>query len=577
MMEQRNLVLTIVLSLLILLGFQYFYERPRLAQQQALQQQAAQEAEKAKPTPTARNKAEPGAPSVEAPAEKAVEGERDRATVIQEGARVKIDTPRVSGSINLTGARLDDYTLKTYHETVDPKSPDVTLLNPLGTADAYYAEFGWTSADKSVAVPGQETHWVADHPVLTQDQPVSLTWDNGAGLRFVRQFSIDDNFMVSVVSRVENSTSAAVTLYPYALVSRSGTPHTLGYTILHEGVVGVTDGVLQEAKFGKIDLGSVSQKTTGGWLGLTDKYWLVALIPDQKTSVKMSYTYAKPNGADKYQVDYLGDGETAEPGGAIDTSQRIFAGAKEVKLLERYRDQLGIPRFEYAVDWGYFWFLTRPIFALLDFIYSLVGNFGISILILTVVIKAIFFPIASRSFVMMSKMKALNPKLQELKEKCGDDKVKLNQEMMALYKREKVNPVSGCLPVLLQIPVFFSLYKVLFVTIEMRHQPFYGWIKDLSAPDPTTVVNLFGLIPFDAPSFLMLGAWPLILGVTMFFQQRLNPQPTDPVQAKVFMVMPLIFTVMMAKFPAGLVIYYSWNNLLTILQQTLIMRRRGTA
>jgi YidC/Oxa1 family membrane protein insertase len=433
--------------------------------------------------------------------------------------------------------------------------------------------------DRTLAVPDNKTRWTADRTTLTPEQPVTLSWDNGHGLRFSRQYALDRDFMFTVTSRVENTGAQPVTLLPYALIARSGTPPTSGYYILHEGPIAVLNDRLKEIDYKdvvKAGATGVSDSSTGGWLGITDKYWLVSLIPDQKEAIKARFVHSEPDKRDRYQADYLGAEREVAPGSSTTETYRLFAGAKEVKLLARYRDELGILKFDDAVDWGWFYFLTKPIFQALDWIYGMVGNFGIAILILTVAIKALFFPLANRSYVMMSKMKALTPEMTKMRERFGEDKQRLNQEMMALYKRQKVNPLSGCLPIVLQIPVFFSLYKTLFVTIEMRHAPFYGWIHDLSAPDPTTVLNLFGLIPFTPPAILdpiSLGAWPIIMGITMFLQQRLNPQPADPVQAKVFMFMPIIFTFMLGRFAVGLVIYWSWNNLLSMAQQWLIMQR----
>jgi YidC/Oxa1 family membrane protein insertase len=580
MPDQKNLIVAIVLSLVILLGFQYFYELPRMRAQQAAQQ--AQEALQAMQTPAPARPAAPGAelpPIPGAPAAAGAPTELDRAAIVDQPNRVHIQSERVSGSIALDGGRIDDITLVTYRQTTDPNSPPITLLNPLGTPDAYYAESGWVAQDREVAVPNDKTHWTADRSTLTPQQPVTLSWDNGQGLRFSRQYALDHDFMITVTSRVENTGSRPVGLLPYALIARSGTPPTSGYYILHEGPIAVFNDVLHEVNYKdvvKAGTAGITDSSTGGWLGITDKYWLVSLIPDQKEEIKARYVHSEPDNRDRYQADYLGAERQVAPGASIVETHRLFAGAKEVKLLARYRDELGIPRFDDAVDWGYFWFLTKRIFQALDWIYGLVGNFGVAILILTVAIKALFFPLANRSYVMMSKMKALTPEMNKMRERYGDDRQRLNQEMMALYKRQKVNPLSGCLPIVLQIPVFFSLYKTLFVTIEMRHAPFFGWVKDLSAPDPTTILNLFGLIPFTPPEMLStvsIGAWPILMGITMFLQQRLNPQPADPVQAKVFMFMPLIFTFMLAHFAVGLVIYWSWNNLLSMAQQWVIMRR----
>jgi YidC/Oxa1 family membrane protein insertase len=585
MLEQKNLVVAIVLSLVILLGFQYFYELPRMrAQQEAQQAQQAQQAPQAPPGQPARPASPPaGAPGVGVPSvpgvpvEPAAQARHDRAEIVNQPGRVRIQSPRVTGSIALEGARIDDVVLPGYRETTDPNSPPITLLNPAGTEDAYYAESGWVPEARDVAVPNDKTVWRADRSTLTPEQPVTLSWDNGQGLRFTREYTIDRDFMITVTSRVENAGTRPVSLLPYALILRSGTPQTSGYYILHEGPIAVFSDRLREISYKDVEkAGTLSESSTGGWLGITDKYWLVSLIPEQREAISAHFVHSVPDKRDRYQADYLGAAREVAPGATISDSYRLFAGAKEVKLLARYRDELGIPKFEDAVDWGWFWFITKPIFQALDWLGKEIGNFGIAILLLTVAIKLLFFPLANRSYVMMSRMKALTPEMTKMRERFGDDRQRLNQEMMALYKRHQVNPLSGCLPIVLQIPVFFSLYKVLFVTIEMRHAPFYGWVHDLSAPDPTTILTLFGLIPWVPPPILepiSLGVWPIIMGITMFLQQKLNPQPADPVQAKVFMFMPIIFTFMLAHFAVGLVIYWSWNNLLSMAQQWVIMRR----
>ncbi|MBI3513113.1 MAG: membrane protein insertase YidC [Proteobacteria bacterium] len=591
MPDQKNLVVAIVLSLVILLGFQYFYELPRMRAQQDAQQvqQAAQQAQQAlqAPRPGATGAGVPTIPG--AAVEPAAPAKADRAAIVAQSPRVRIQSARVTGSIALEGGRIDDVTLATYRRTTDPQSPPITLLNPAGTFNAagtpegYYVESGWVPEDRETAVPDDKTRWTADRTTLTPEQPVTLTWDNGQGLRFTRQYALDRDFMFTVTSRVDNATGRPVTLLPFALIARNGTPVTEGFYILHEGPIAVLNDVLREVDYSKVEKakdGTIAESSTGGWIGITDKYWLVSLIPDSKEEIKTRFVHTKPENHDRYQADYLGAARQVAAGGTTTTTHRVFAGAKEVQLLGRYRDELGIAKFDDAVDWGWFHFLTKPIFQALDWIYGRVGNFGIAILILTVVVKALFFPLANRSYVMMSRMKALTPEMTAMRERFGDDRQRLNQEMMALYKKHQVNPVSGCFPVVLQIPVFFSLYKVLFVTIEMRHAPFYGWIHDLSAHDPTTVLNLFGLIPFTAPHILdpiSIGAWPIIMGITMFLQQKLNPQPADPVQAKVFMFMPIIFTFMLGQFAVGLVIYWSWNNLLSMAQQWVIMKRTARA
>jgi len=564
MTDQRNLILAIALSIAILLGFQYFYEGPKVQQQR--QQQAQQtEAPVNVPSPTA---AQP-------------EVAKDAATLVAEQAanRIRIDTPALHGSINLVGGRIDDLKLADYHATPDRGSPEIVLLAPAGAPNAYYAEFGWVPEDRSLPVPAADTVWTAAAgQTLGPDKPVTLTWDNGKGLVFERTIAVDKQYMFTVTQKVRNSTGAAVKLLPYSLVSRHGTPHTEGYYILHEGPLGVFDGKLNEHKYDDLKkAGTISAPTTGGWIGITDKYWLVSLIPDAKAAETARFVHTTAGNQDRFQVDLMGQAIEVPAGGTAEDTARLFAGAKQVRLLDAYAKQYGITNFDLAIDFGWFYFLTKPFFYALDFIAGIVGNFGIAILIFTVIIKGAFFPLANKSYQAMSKMKKLQPEMTKIRERFEDDKVRQQQEMMALYKREKVNPMAGCLPILVQIPVFFALYKVLFVTIEMRHAPFYGWIRDLSAPDPTTIFNLFGLIPWDPPAMLMLGIWPIIMGVTMWFQQKLNPAPPDPVQAKMFQFLPIIFTFMLASFPAGLVIYWAWNNTLSIAQQWLIMRQNGVS
>jgi YidC/Oxa1 family membrane protein insertase len=581
-MEQRNLLIAIVLSVVILIAFQFAYERIRPPQHPApsggplatAPATTSPETQSAPPpVGAATNAPAANAPGAAAPAHA---GE-PRAAVIAEHPRIKIETPRLHGSIDLVGARFDDLTLATYHETVDPNSPEVVLLSPSGSQEPYLAEFGWVAASPDVKVPGPQTRWTAADGPLTPSHPVTLTWDNGQGLVFARTISVDPNYMFTVRESVRNTGNGPVKLLPYGLVSRTGTPHVAGYYILFEGLIGYLDGSLQEVKYSSINPDKpLDFASNGGWLGFTDKYWLTALIPPQGEAVKARFTHTVEGGIDRYQTDYLGPEVTVAPDGTGEASARFFAGAKEVNLLDAY-EAAGIPLFDHAIDFGWFYFLTKPIFLILQFFDKVLGNFGLAILLLTLCVKLLFFPLANKSYNAMSKMKLLQPELQKLRERFPDDKARQQQEMMELYKRVGANPLAGCLPIVIQIPVFFALYKVLFVTIEMRHAPFFGWIHDLSAPDPTSFVNLFGLLPFTPPAFLMIGAWPLIMGLTMFLQQKLNPQPVDPVQARMFMLLPVVFTYMLAAFPAGLVIYWAWNNLLSIGQQWLIMHRAGAA
>ncbi|MEE9251150.1 MAG: membrane protein insertase YidC, partial [Alphaproteobacteria bacterium] len=564
MSDQQNLILAIAISVAIIVGFQYFYPS-KVERDQARQQEISEEAPAA--PGEAAGVSSPDSTVPKAPtAGAAPEAERPRpaqpsTAQLTAVPRVKIESPRLQGSISLTGGRLDDLTLVDYRQTTEPDSAEIALFLPTGSASPYFAEFGWIAQDGVVKVPGPETPWRADSRELTPERPVTLTWDNGQGLRFVRTYALDYNYMFTVTQRVENRGKDPVTLYPYGLVSRTGTPKTLGFFILHEGPLGVFNGTLEEKDYDDLqDAGAITQSTRGGWIGITDKYWLAALAPDQKQKVETRFLHTLAGDTDKYQVDYRGEGRILAPGANTENASYLFAGAKEVKLLDAYAKDLGIELFDRAIDFGLFYFITKPIFYALAFFNEHLGNFGLAILLLTVMIKAAFFPLANKSYKAMGKMKKLQPQMMKLRDRFKEDRARMNQEIMALYKREKTNPASGCLPMVIQIPVFFALYKVLFVTIEMRHAPFFGWIEDLSARDPTSVFNLFGLLPFTLPDFLMLGAWPLIMGLSMFLQMRLNPQPADPIQAKIFMFMPIMFTFILAPFPAGLVIYWAWNN-----------------
>jgi YidC/Oxa1 family membrane protein insertase len=575
MPEQRNLILAIVLSVTIIIAFQYFYELPRIKdaqQQQATRtEQAVDESEQRPGTETVAPSA-PGTPSETRPPA-AASGE-----VIEGADRINFDNGRIRGSFSLTGGRIDNLILSDYRLTTAPDSPDVTLLSPPGEFEPYFVELGWVAADKSVPVPGGHTVWSPDSKELRPDQPVTLTWDNGQGLRFERRIEIDDAYMFTITQRVVNDGDEPVSLYPYGLVSRWGTPETLGFFILHEGPIGVLNGTLEEIDYDDLHEGSnVELSSRGGWMGFTDKYWLTALVPDQTSELTGTFRHNVVDGQNRYQVDYLRTAVSVPAGGSVEVTDRMFAGAKEVERLDRYGEEYGIPLFDRAVDFGWFYFLTKPLFHVLHFFYKWTGNYGVAILLLTLIVKLLFFPLANKSYRAMSKMKKLQPEMMRLREQYGDDKMRMNQELMALYKREKANPMSGCLPIVVQIPVFFALYKVLFVSIEMRQAPFFGWIHDLSAPDPTSVFNLFGLLPFSPPAFLMIGVWPLLMGATMFLQQKLNPQPADPMQARVMMLLPAMFIFLFATFPAGLVIYWTWNNVLSIGQQWAIMKRMGVS
>jgi len=591
--DPKNLILAIGLSLLVIIGWQYFYAGPQMEKQRQAQSQLQQPAPKppsGAPTPTPNAAGQGPVPGAAPPPNAGIqptspEAIRTREQALAQSPRIRVNTKSLSGSIALKGGRIDDVVLKGYRETTDPTSPNIVLLSPSGSPQPYYAEWGFVpQPGQNIELPKSDTLWKADSTVLTAEKPVNLTFDNGAGLIFHRTIAVDDQYMFTVTQSIENKGTDPVTLYPYELVSRHGKPVVSGYAVLHEGFVGVVgDSGVKETSYDGVEKepGSTQHLDgTGGWLGFTDKYWATAVIPDQNMPIKGRYL-ASGTGQKIYQVDQQGAAQTVAPGATVAVNSRLFAGAKVSDLLDRYESGLGIKKFDLLIDWGWFYFITRPMFKLIDFFYRIIGNFGLAILCVTLLVKIAFFPLANRSYMSMARMKAMQPQMKALQERYKDDRAKQQQELMALYKREKINPVAGCLPVVIQIPVFFSLYKVLFVTIEMRQAPFFGWIKDLSQPDPTNIFTLFGLVPWDPThipligSFLWLGIWPIIMGLSMWIQMKMNPEPTDPVQKQMFAYMPIIFTFMLGSFPAGLVIYWTWNNLLSVTQQGFIMRRAG--
>jgi YidC/Oxa1 family membrane protein insertase len=606
MTDHKNTILAVALSLLVLIVWQYFIGFPQMEKQrQEAQLKAQQQQQQQIQNPPAQNpqaQQPSGQPAAQSGAPPQLPGQGAAPTVAQQLSReaalkatprIAIETPRLSGSIALKGAAIDDLALTQYHETIDPKSPPIVLLSPAGSPHPFFAEFGWVGgAGAPVKAPDADTVWTQQGSApLGVDKPVTLTWNNGEGLEFRRTISVDDKYLITVQNQVSNTGGAPVTLYPFGLIRRIGTPETLGYYILHEGLIGVVDDKLQEFTYKAIeDKKNVSLKSDNAWLGFTDKYWAATLIPDTKATIQAQFSY-NLNGTQKsYQTDYLGEAQTVAPGASASTGTRLFAGAKEVAVVGinfgifgegGYNQQLGLNRLDLLIDWGWFYFITKPMFLSIDWLYHHVGNFGIAILLITVIIKGIFFPLANKSYASMAKMKAVQPEMAAIRERYADDKVKQQTALMELYKKEKINPLAGCLPIVIQVPVFFSLYKVLFISIEMRHAPFFGWIHDLSAPDPTNIFNLFGLIPFDPTllpmfgHFLHLGVWPLIMGITMWAQMKLNPAPPDPTQKMIFDWMPLIFTFMLASFSAGLVIYWAWNNTLSVIQQSIIMKKNG--
>jgi YidC/Oxa1 family membrane protein insertase len=596
--NNTNTIIAVVLSALVLLTWQFFYVVPQQQQQKQREElQRQTQITQAQPGP---GQTAPGVPAgpvpgatpqVQAPP---VAESKTREAAIAAAPRVPIETPAVTGSISLKGGRIDDVSLAQYRETIDPNSPAIVLLSPSGSPHPFYAEFGWSApAGSDINVPGADTVWTQEGKgALTPGRPVTLRYDNGQGLEFRRTISVDDKYLFTLRDEVTNHGPAAVSLYPYSLVSRHGTPQTSGYWILHEGLIGVMgDQGEQQFTYKAMEDKKLQQfSVTNAWMGITDKYWAAALLPDTNAHVQAEFRSDMSGATRTFQTGYLLDRQDVAPGATGSADARLFAGAKEVGVVGinfpfsgvgGYNKQLGLNKFDLLIDWGWFYFITKPLFLLMDQIFHWTGNFGIAILAVTVLLKLLFFPLANKSYASMAKMKAVQPQMQALRERYPDDKVKQQQELMELYRREKINPLAGCLPIAIQIPVFFALYKVLFVTIEMRHAPFFGWIHDLSAPDPTNVFNLFGLLPFDPThlpvigAFLVLGAWPLIMGVTMWVQMKLNPAPPDPAQKMMFDWMPVIFTFMLANFSSGLVIYWAWNNTLTVLQQSIIMHRNG--
>ena len=585
--DNKNLFLAIGLSLLVIIGWNWFYGMPQMNKARQGQTQTAQAGRAPGAPPNAVTPASPAAtpenPGLP-PSQNAAAAQKTRAEALAQTPRIKIQTKSLSGSIALKGGLVDDVSLNAYRETTEPDSPHIVLLSPQNAPDPYYVETGFVSHGGDAVLPGKDTLWTADETTLTPAKPVTLTWDNGHGLIFHRVIAVDDRYMFTITDQVDNKGASPVTLYPYSLVARYGLPKTSGYSVLFEGLLGIIgDNSEQEITYAKIEKAAnqaITLSGVGGWLGFTDKYWATALIPAQDK--QFTGRFSEYGSAQKiYQTDALSGAQTIAPGAAGSSSTHVFAGAKEVQTINAYQTALGIKKFNLMIDWGWFWFITQPLFQLLDLIYHFVGNFGVAIMIVTVLVKAVFFPLASRSYLSMAKMKGIQPQIAAMRERYPDDKQKQQLEMMELYKREKINPVAGCWPMALQIPVFFALYKVIFITIEMRQAPFFGWIKDLSAPDPTNVFNLFGALPVDPTQlpvfghFLAIGIWPMIMGFSMFLQMKMNPEPPDPVQKQMFTWMPVIFTFMLGSFPAGLVIYWTWNNSLSVLQQYVIMRRAG--
>jgi YidC/Oxa1 family membrane protein insertase len=586
--DNRNVILAVVLSMLVLFGWQFFVAGPQLerAQQQAQQRAAAEQAQSEQlSVPT--TSADGTTTTAPAPADTAAQTFSDRASAIAATERVTISTADLEGSINLTGARIDDLQLKQYRETVDPDSPIIALLKPAGLPDAYFVEQGWAAAAGSnVAVPDTSTVWAVegDNATLTASTPVTLVWDNGQGLVYRRTIAVDDFYLFTITQSVENQGTGDIALFPFSRVVRHGDPKVQNFFIQHEGPIGVlgSNNYVARKYHDLQNEKQVDFASTTGWLGIADKYWATAVMPKPGTGINARFAYSAPAGTNVYQSNYVETQPVVVPaGGTASHESYVFAGAKEDAVIAGYQETYGFDRLELLIDWGWFHFLTKPMHWALVNLYALLGNFGLAILAVTIIVKAIFFPLANRSYASMAAMRRVQPEMKAIQERLKEDRPAQQQAMMELYRKEKINPLSGCWPILVQIPVFFSLYTVIFISLEMRHAPFFGWIQDLAAPDPTNIFTLFGLIPWNPTvlpvigSFLHLGVWPVIMGITMWVQMRLNPPPPDPTQAMIFNWMPVIFTFMLGTFPAGLVIYWAWNNTLSIAQQWFIMKRHG--
>ncbi len=558
-MDSRNVFVAIALSLAVLLFWSAFFETPKPIKTKGIveeQKKLNSKVENNEITPNINQKA----PEVFV----------SREDSINENERIALENEKVKGSISLKGGVFDDLSFKTHKKEIG-KEDNVVFLNPKGSQDGYYVETGWTSVGNKIKVPTINSQWsVVGNKTLGVNKPLILEWNNNEGLIFRKQIELDEKYLFKVNQEVKNNMGKPIELYPYAQITRDKKPEGLtDFFILHEGFIGVFDKELKEDGYDDIEDKSQVREANNGWLGITDKYWMTAIVPPKNENFKSTFLYK--NG---FKANYiLNNPVIIKPASSEKNQIRLFVAAKEVETIDSYAKTQNIEKFDLVIDWGWFYFFTKPLFFIIDYLFKITGNFGIAIILITAGIRLIFFPLANYSFRSMAKMKALQPEMTRLKDVHKDDKVKLQQEIMALYKKEKVNPASGCLPILIQIPFFFAIYKMLFISLEMRHQPFFGWIKDLSAQDPTSIFNLFGLIPWDPPSFLIIGIWPILMGLTMFLQQKLNPAPTDPIQAKIFMFFPLFLTIILAPFPSGLVVYWTINNVLTIAQQYVIMRK----
>jgi YidC/Oxa1 family membrane protein insertase len=591
--NNKNLILATSLSVIIMISWTWFYEKPRL-EKISLQHQIEQSNQGSKDEKISdkivEENSNPAIPNVEkltTEVAKNVNPEekndistsfKTRKEIIEKtiDERIKIETKSLHGSINLKGAKFDDLTLAKYFKNPDKKD-EVILFSPVESKERYFADFGFASSDSNLETPKPDTVWQANNKKLTPRNPVTLSWTNSKNIEFQMKISIDENYLFTIQQKIINNSFENIAVAPFARINRLLNDQQKATYILHEGAIGAFNGILSEKTYEDL-IKEKSQKfsdkgESGSWLGITDKYWLSSIIPDRKIAFEGNFFHDYKNKNNFYNVDFIGQEITIASNEQLNLEHHLFAGAKKVKILDDYSKKLELKLFDRAIDFGWFYFLTKPFFFVIEFLYKIFGNFGLAILGMTVIVKLALFPMANKSYSAIAKLKKIQPKIEALREKYKDDKLALNREMMEFYKREKINPAAGCLPILIQIPVFFALYKVFYVTLDMRHSPFYGWIKDLSAPDPTTILNLFGLLPFEISSSFNLGIWPILMGATMVIQQKLSPPPADPTQAKILKFMPYGLTIVLAAFPAGLVIYWTWSNSLSILQQIYINRK----
>ena len=561
--NQKNLLIAVVLSVVILVGFDFFFkpEKKQLQESSVEQNQIDQNVDSDK---------DENIPSINSQIENV---QVDKNKILEE--RISFNSKRLSGTINLIGATLDDLSLKDYFESIS-KEKKINILNPVSSVSPYFLRIGWASPDKSVKLPNKNSKWKSVKKNYNQNEKIQLEWNNNEGLTFYRTIEFDENFMISVIDKVQNKSPKTIKLTNFSYLRRLNYRPENKFFILHEGPLGVFNDTLKEVSYDEIEENNeIIETTKNGWIGYTDHYWQVTIFPETNETFKARFKNLKDR-KNSIQIDFINENiKTLKSGDSLKTKSYIFAGAKEVPLIDQYIKKIGINKLDLSVDFGWFYFLTKPLFYALHFLSSLVGNFGVGIIILTICIRIVLFPLANKSFKSMNSMRMITPEIQRIRERYKDDRQRMNQEMFAMYKEKKINPAAGCLPILIQIPIFFALYKVLFVSIEMRHAPFFGWIKDLSAPDPTSLFNLFGLVPWDTPAFLTIGIWPILMGITMFLQQKINPPPPDPIQAKIFMMLPFIFTFLLATFPSGMVVYWTINNILSIAQQYILLRKQS--